>query len=39
MRKIILFNMVTVDGVFEGIDHSIEWHKVDKEFDEFMLSN
>jgi dihydrofolate reductase len=37
MRKIILFNMVTVDGFFEGIDHSIEWHHVDEEFNEFAV--
>ena len=37
MRKVILFNMVTLDGFFEGINHSIEWHNVDKEFNEFAI--
>lgn len=37
MRKLILFNMVTLDGFFEGINHSIEWHIVDKEFNEFAI--
>lgn len=29
--------MVTIDGFFEGIDHSIEWHHVDEEFNEFAV--
>ena len=37
MRKVILINMVTLDGFFEGINHSIEWHNVDKEFNEFAI--
>ena len=37
MRKVILFNMVTLDGFFEGINHSIEWHNVDEEFNEFAI--
>ncbi len=35
MRKIILFNMMSLDGYFEGANHSLEWHKVDTEFNEF----
>jgi dihydrofolate reductase len=27
--------MITVDGFFEGIDHSIDWHNVDEEFNKF----
>ncbi len=35
MRKIIFFNLLTVDGFFEGRDHDITWHNVDDEFNEF----
>jgi dihydrofolate reductase len=35
MRKVILFNMMTLDGFFEGADHDISWHHVDAEFNEF----
>lgn len=37
MRKIILFNMVTLDGFFEGPNHDISWHNVDAEFNEFAI--
>ena len=29
--------MVTVDGFFEGTDHSLAWHHVDEEFNEFAV--
>jgi len=35
MKKIILFNMMTLDGFFEGTNHTIDWHNVDAEFNEF----
>jgi len=35
MRKLILFNMMTVDGFFEGENHAIDWHNVDEEFNLF----
>jgi dihydrofolate reductase len=36
MRKIILFNLVTLDGYFEGPNKwDIEWHRVDDEFNQF----
>jgi len=38
MRKIILFNLMTLDGFFEGENHSIEWHNVDEEFNKFAVS-
>ena len=38
MRKIIVFNMVTVDGYFAGTDGNIDWHKTDHEFNEFAIS-
>jgi dihydrofolate reductase len=37
MRKVILFNMVTLDGFFEGPDRDINWHNVDDEFNEFAI--
>jgi dihydrofolate reductase len=37
MRKIILFNMVTLDGFFEGPNQDISWHNVDAEFNEFAI--
>jgi len=37
MRKLIFFNMITLDGFFEGENHSIEWHNVDAEFNEFAV--
>jgi dihydrofolate reductase len=37
MKKIILFNMVTLDGFFEGPDKEIDWHNVDEEFNDFAI--
>ena len=37
MRKVVLFMMVTLDGFFEGPDHSIDWHNVGEEFNEFAI--
>lgn len=37
MRKLILFNMVSLDGFFEGINRDIHWHIVDDEFNEFAI--
>jgi dihydrofolate reductase len=37
MRKLFAFNMVTLDGFFEGPDHDINWHNVDEEFNEFAV--
>ena len=38
MRKVILFNLITLDGYFEGIRKwDIDWHRVDEEFDEFSV--
>ena len=38
MRKIILFNLITVDGYFEGPDANINWHNVDQEFNGFAIA-
>lgn len=35
MRKLILFNMITLDGFFEGANKELDWHQVDEEFNEF----
>ena len=37
MRKVILFNMVSVDGLFEGPNRDINWHTVDEEFNQFAI--
>ncbi len=37
MAKIILFNMITLDGFFEGKDGNIDWHNVDAEFNDFAI--
>lgn len=37
MRKLFSFNMVTLDGYFEGSNHEIDWHNVDGEFNEFAI--
>lgn len=33
-----LFMMISTDGYFEGPDHELNWHNVDKEFVNFALS-
>jgi dihydrofolate reductase len=38
MRKVISFNMVTLDGFFAGPDGEIDWHHVDAEFNEFAIA-
>lgn len=38
MRKVIVFNLVTLDGFFEGPNHDITWHVVDEEFNEFSIT-
>ncbi len=37
MRRLFSFNMVTLDGFFEGPNHDINWHNVDAEFNEFAI--
>lgn len=34
-RKLISFNMMTLDGLFEGPGHDINWHRVDEEVNAF----
>ncbi|MCI0551564.1 MAG: dihydrofolate reductase, partial [Anaerolineae bacterium] len=37
MRKLFAFNMVTLDGFFEGPNQDISWHNVDDEFNQFAI--
>jgi dihydrofolate reductase len=38
MRKVIMFNLITLDGYFEGKNKwDIAWHRVDDEFNEFSI--
>jgi dihydrofolate reductase len=37
MRKLVVFDMVTLDGYFEGLNHNLDWHNVDEEFNEFAI--
>jgi dihydrofolate reductase len=37
MRKVILPMMLSVDGYFEGPNHDLSWHSVDKEFHNFTI--
>ncbi len=38
MRRLLEFNMVSLDGYFEGPNHDISWHNVDDEFNEYAVS-
>lgn len=37
MRKLIMFNMTSLDGFFEAPGHDITWHTVDDEFNDFAI--
>ena len=37
MRTVYLFNMVTLNGLFEGAGRDISWHNVDSEFNAFAV--
>jgi len=37
MRKVVVFNMISVDGFYAGLDGNIDWHKVDDEFNKFAV--
>lgn len=39
MAKLIVFNLITLDGFFEGPNHDISWHNVDDEFNELAIEN
>jgi dihydrofolate reductase len=37
MRKIVAFDMLSVDGYFAGPAGELDWHHVDREFNEFVI--
>jgi len=37
VRKLFSFNMMSLDGFFEGPNQSIDWHRVDEEFNDFAV--
>lgn len=37
MRKVIVFNMITLDGFFSGPNGEIDWHQTDEEFNDFAV--
>jgi dihydrofolate reductase len=39
MRKIIVFNLVSVDGHYAGSDGNIDWHVTDLEFDQYATES
>ncbi len=38
MRKVFLFDFITLNGFFEGPNGDISWHNVDQEFHEFAIN-
>lgn len=39
MRKLSVFNLVTLDGYISGQGGDISWHRVDSDFQEFAETN
>ena len=37
MRKIVIFNLISLDGYFAGKNGDISWHNVDDEFNKFAI--
>lgn len=37
MRNLFSFNMISLDGFFEGPNRDINWHNVDEEFNQFAI--
>jgi dihydrofolate reductase len=37
VRKVVFFNLMSLDGYFEGPNREIDWHNVDEEFNEFAI--
>src|SRR5262245_33678488 len=37
MRKLFAFNMISLDGFFEGPNGDLSWHNVDEEFNQFAI--
>ncbi len=37
MRTLYIFDMITLDGFFEGTNCELDWHNVDDEFNDFAI--
>jgi dihydrofolate reductase len=37
VARLLTFNMMSLDGFFEGPDHDLGWHNVDEEFSRFAV--
>ncbi len=37
MRRLFVFNLMTLDGYFEGPKRDISWHNVDAEFNDYAI--
>ena len=37
MRKLIMFNAITLDGFFAGPNDELDWHRTDEEFNQFAI--
>ncbi len=38
MRKLFLFDLISLDGFFASKDGGLEWHNVDDEFNQFAIA-
>jgi dihydrofolate reductase len=38
MRKLFVFNLMSLDGYFEGPNRDISWHNVDAEFNDYAIA-
>ncbi len=39
MRKVVMFNSISLEGFFENLDHGLDWVNTDAEFDRFTAEN
>lgn len=39
MRKVVVFNMITLDGFYSGPNGDIDWHNTDEEFNDFAVEH
>ncbi|HEY4693817.1 MAG TPA: dihydrofolate reductase family protein [Bellilinea sp.] len=39
MRKVVMFNSISLEGFFETLDHRIDWVNTDAEFNKFTTEN
>ena len=38
MRKLLAFDLLSLDGYFEGPNRDISWHNVDTKFNEYAVA-